>query len=518
MAKIVDPDDLAQGVEITITPGVSGTISLNYESPSSIIPADGVTGQCIYSFLKEQWKEDGTLIKYPFPMIAITEEQFEMVNGWNWEDRRTARTIRDAGWSLKNAGGVSKQEWMNITTLGSFNAITDRAYYVQTIPTSSGTPSGFRFPDAVNEAVQIFAEDDHALGPQPHGIGGLGYDYRSVVGNASPFIAYLREEQKTYAIYDLLTEQGLTTVTYKKYALPLANASDTAKVTNTDTEIEADDPNYRHITVCYFPEAPYVKLIGSTNYEFQIVINADGQTAEEVYEKVQYLLRRTFNINGRQVPESQVIVYGNALETSGATLTPFLDGPPDPAGENDYYVRGDLAGSLLGFVGDTLQTKYVDGWGGTYIENFDANDINRLEFADNTDPSTLITYPFTATGNLLFNDNLVNDANANYWMFFTSIGASAYGTADAILVQDTDSRQISGAADSASIGFTFDYDQNDQPHGDPDSRTPATDADVTVVAIGLDTAQFVKTTATITRSTGNNISLVAALERNYNNP
>ena len=103
-------------------------------------------------------------------------------------------------------------------------------------------------------------------------------------------------------------------------------------------------------------------------------------------------------------------------------------------------------------------------------------------------------------------------------MFFTSIGVSAYGTSDAILVQDTDSRQISGAADTASIAYSFDYDGNEQPKGDPDSRTAATDAAVTVVAIGLDTAQFVKTTGLIQRSTGNNISLVAALERNYNNP
>ena len=37
------------------------------------------------------------------------------------------------------------------------------------------------------------------------------------------------------------------------------------------------------------------------------------------------------------------------------------------------------------------------------------------------------------------------------------------------------------------------------------------------MAIGLNTAQYVSATATIGRATGQNISLVAPLERNYNN-
>ena len=75
MAKIVDPDDLNQGTEVTITPGASGTIQLNPGS-GNLIYADGVTGQAVYSFMKEEWKSDSNLIKFPFPLIAITEEQF----------------------------------------------------------------------------------------------------------------------------------------------------------------------------------------------------------------------------------------------------------------------------------------------------------------------------------------------------------------------------------------------------------------------------------------------------------
>jgi hypothetical protein len=59
---------------------------------------------------------------------------------------------------------------------------------------------------------------------------------------------------------------------------------------------------------------------------------------------------------------------------------------------------------------------------------------------------------------------------------------------------------------------SFAYDSNVQG-----GRSAGTDAAVTIVAIGLSTGQYVSTTATITRTTGQNISLVSSLERNYSN-
>jgi hypothetical protein len=100
-------------------------------------------------------------------------------------------------------------------------------------------------------------------------------------------------------------------------------------------------------------------------------------------------------------------------------------------------------------------------------------------------------------------------------MFFTTLPGATndYGESGAVIVQDNTAADLTGSISGASIPFTFAYDSNNQG-----GRTPATDADVTVVAIGLSTGQFVKTTATITRTAGQNISLVAPLERNYSNP
>lgn len=72
------------------------------------------------------------------------------------------------------------------------------------------------------------------------------------------------------------------------------------------------------------------------------------------------------------------------------------------------------------------------------------------------------------------------------------------------------SGSISG---QSSITKTFDYDGNVQG-----GRTAGTDASITAVAIGLSTGQYVSATGTIQRSNANSVSLVASLERNYQNP
>jgi hypothetical protein len=98
-------------------------------------------------------------------------------------------------------------------------------------------------------------------------------------------------------------------------------------------------------------------------------------------------------------------------------------------------------------------------------------------------------------------------------MFFTSVPSGDYGTSNAIIVEDATAVQITGDINAqASIAFTFDYDNNVQG-----GRTQAQPAPVTVVAIGLSTAQFVRVTSTLARTKTNNISVVAPLERNYSN-
>ena len=92
-------------------------------------------------------------------------------------------------------------------------------------------------------------------------------------------------------------------------------------------------------------------------------------------------------------------------------------------------------------------------------------------------------------------------------MFF----AGGYGTAAFEIVDDAFGAPIAfDVGGQAAIPFSFAYDNNTQG-----GRTAGTDADVVVVALGTDGAQYVRATATIGKATGQNISLVAPLERNF---
>lgn len=438
MALINDPDQLNQSIEVVFDT-TNKTIQLLVAGNLS---TDGVTGQAIYSFAKEEWKTDANLIKFPFPIVAITEQKFDMVNGWDWKDDTTKNLIRNAGWALKDSSNVSLEEYMGFVTLGSVGA-SDQIYYQQS---SGGTSTNVVLTGAANQAVKIYGDGTHGA-----------FDYRTY------FKCFVREYQKLYD-QSQLSAIGLSSVTYQVYAFPLSNSTD-LKITHTDGSMSSAP--YSGMTITYYG-SNQSKTIGSGSYNFNVVIDGNGGTKEQIYEYVQYSLRQAIDID---------------------------------AGAGD--VKGKTANSLLKFVGDTLVTS-----NGVFIEDFATSDINAIEFYDVT--GTKRVYPYVAAGTINFNENLINDANAIYRMYFTA----GFGTAGAILVDDKDGVDISGnVGGSATKSFSFDYDGNVQG-----GRTAGTDAPVTLVALGLSTGQYVKATGTIGRTNANNFSLVSSLERNFSNP
>jgi len=221
----------------------------------------------------------------------------------------------------------------------------------------------------------------------------------------------------------------------------------------------------------------FKRTIGSGTYAFNWKVTGNGAGLSSIYQFIQHQLRQSTDID-----------YG------GGTA------------------RGDITDLLMSFASPT-------GTGiNTYFDNLDTNDINNLTLQDHS--GTNRNFPFVAAGALQFNTNLTSDSNAKYWLFFSNDDAGDnlgrdYGTKDAIIVQDSNDVEIAGNISAqASIAFTYYYDGNVQRG----ATSAATTAPVTLVAIGLDTAQFVISTGTISRTTGITISAVAALERNYLNP
>ena len=437
MALITGPDNLNQGTEITISTSAK-TIALTVAGNLS---NDGVTGQAFYSFLKEEWKNDASLIPYPFPMVSITPEQFEFIEGWKPANDTTRNLLRSAGWREINASDVVNREYMGVISLGNIDS-SNTAYFAFSSDTSK---TDFDFAGTVNQGIQTFGDATNG-----------NFDKRS-----DTLTLYIRSQGNTYASATS-TSIGLTALNYIANRFPLAEATD-SKISASDVTIASTAP-YTGMSITY---GAVTRSIGGVSYNFNIVVNGNNGTTQQIYEFVQYSLRLATDID---------------------------------AGAGSQV--GFLADDLMRFEGDTLKTTT-----GVAIDNFLASDRNNLVFKDTG--GTDRTFPFLATGTLSFNTNLVNDASAIFRMFFTS----GFGTGSAIIVDDNSGTDISGnISGSPSVSFDFDYDGNNQG-----GRTPGTDANVTVVAIGLNTAQYVSATATIGRATGQNISLVAPLERNYSN-
>ena len=441
MALLTDPDDLNQGTEITIDT-TAKTIAL---AVSGNLSNDGVTGKCLFSFIKEEWKNDptsnvGLQFDIPFKEMLGTE-QLEWVNGWEPADDTTRNLIRSCGWREITTAGVVKREYMGIISLGLIDS-SDTPYYAFSSDTAK---TDFDFAGTINQAIQTFGDSSNG-----------NFDKRS-----DTLTLYIRAQGKTYGSATS-TSIGLTALNYIANRFPLAEADDD-KISASDSTIANDAP-YTGMSITY---GATTRSIGGVSYNFDVIVDGNGGTTKQIYEFVQYSLRQSSDID---------------------------------AGAGSQI--GQLADSLMSFAGDTLKTTT-----GAALDDFQASDRNNLVFTDTG--GTERTFPFLATGTISFNTNLVSDPDAVYRMFFTS----GFGTGSAIIVDDNSGVDISdsvGGASSAS--FDFDYDGNTQG-----GRTAGTDADVTVVAIGLDIAQYVLATATLTRATGQNISLVAPLERNYDN-
>jgi hypothetical protein len=445
MTLITDPDKLNQTTEIVID---TTTLTIRLVVAGNL-SNDGVTGQALYSFLKEEWRTDNTLIPFDFPMVGITPEQFEFVEGWEPFDDTSRNLIRSSGWrEIDNTKTVTR-EYMGVISLGNID-VADTSHYAFS---SQVSKTDFAFVGVVNQGVQTYGDSSNG-----------NFDYRNEI-----LTIYIRTQGKLYGS-QTTTDIGVSGLSYIAYRFPLSE-SDDSKITTSDSDISTLAP-YTGMSVTY---GAVTRTIGSGTFNYSIVVDGNNATAEQIYEFVQYQLRQNIDID------------------SGAGT-----------------INGLLAESLLGFVGDGL-TTLVTSTGGVYIDNFNSNDTNRISFADDT--GTARTFPFVSAGSISFNANLQGDVGAIYRMFYTTNPSGNFGTSSAVLVHDNSSTDIAGnISGSTTIPFDYDYDGNLQG-----GRTPATDADVTIVAIGLNSAQYVVATGTITRATGLDFSLVAPLERNYSN-
>jgi len=538
MAKITNKSQLNVGTEITID---TSTSTFTLIEAGNLVAKDGVTLQALYSKFVDLWTTS-TYNKFEFPMYAIDalSGQFQFgtdgqtFSGWKPADDTTRQMLRDGGWSEYSSAGVLNRQYVGIVSLGEVN--TGAQLYYQLTSTASSVD--FTFDDEVNEGIQVFGDATNG-----------SFDNRTF------FKGFVREEGKLYAD-SVLADTGKTGTGAYIVNLLLSNADD-LKITDADADVATDSP-YTEINVKYFDGAYSKEVESTTDRNFGIVIDvgthsgidgacsasgttltsADGSIDTSDYNggtltiheganqgtyNVASTTATTVTITGGTFP-STVSNQSFTLQRSTpvtATLAQIYtkiqyllrqDADIDATGGT---VNGKTAGLLLNFVGDILNAGFYSptnpnaGGTGVIIEGLRPDDLNTVTFYDNT--GTARTYPFAAAGVINSNAVLVSGGTGYYRMYFTDLtGSSDYGLTGAITVEDADGNPITGSIGSSTIAFTFDYDGNDQG-----SRTPGTDADITIVAGNPGSAKPVVATGTITRSKGISISLVAEQDRAY---
>lgn len=572
MAFINDPDQFTAtelSIDINARTWTLNQAGLLNESGATAID-NGATGQAVYSYFKEQWRANTNyggspldvdyLIKHPFPVLALTREQFEFgnngsqFNGWLPANDTTRQFLRTCGWAEYNAAGSLLREYTGVITLGGPQS-DDQAYYENQV----ATPTNFVYPGAVNEAVQIYGDATN------------GNFTRKTLFNV-----FVREEGQTYNSSNI-GDIGVTTLETIVNRFPLGTSADANWDVYTDFAIGSAP--YNAMSINYFTSAQS-RNIDAVPYDFHVIVEGANADRYRIYNFLQYQLRQNADID---------------------------------AGSPPLTINGKTANVLALFDGTTLITQFVDetaqtgspaAAGGVWIDNFDVNDKNDIKFTDST--GTIREFAFVAAGTFDFNTNLETDSSGKYWAYFqytslftasdvtvtpsgspanqAAISSSAtldftdlangeqfrlngflnsenngiweavgaggatsvtaikirdedgvtisnpvsedttaaspdtvisyylnpYGSADALLVQDSTATDIKGDISGADKAFDFAYATNVQG-----GRTAGTDAQCIALAIGLDTAQYIEAPFTITENTGLTIPVNANRERVY---
>lgn len=449
MAKITSKAQINVGTEITINEPAR-TFTLNVAG--NLVAKDGVTIQALYSKFSDLWATS-TYQDSPFPLNALDALSGQYYfgvdaggnySGWKPADDATRQMLRDGGWREYSSAGVLNREYAGMVGLGTVSS--GAQLYYQKV--SGGAASNFTFTDQCNEGIQVFGDASNG-----------NFDSRTY------FKGYVREYQKKYKD-SVLADTGKTATGAFLVNLLLSNEDD-LKIQANDAAMSGAP--YSGITVAYYT-ANQSRTIAGVSRNFKIIIAGNAATLEQIYTKVQYLLRQATDIN---------------------------------TGGTDGTKTGKIQSSLLSFVGDTLVTSQS-----VYIDNIQGADSNRIEFYD--DSNTKRTNPYTAAGTMSFNGVLVGAGSSYRLMYSAPAGAgNDYGEAGAITVNNASAVPITGTISAGSIGFDFDYD-NDTAGG-----TAGTDKAVTLIGIRPGYGKFAVATGTLSRSKGISLSLVGEADRAY---
>jgi hypothetical protein len=272
---------------------------------------------------------------------------------------------------------------------------------------------------------------------------------------------------------------GITTTTSTNDTLQLFQ--------NTTLTANADD-----VTAIISGENGFLRAPQSQSFSYNWRLFGNNGRLSECFQWLQKQLRRGF---GAALNDGDFRTVSDISTSSGV-------------------FRGDVTDLLMRFASPNGTTLNL------FIDDLNSNDFNNITFEDVLGIGR--NFAFTAVISISVNANIIDDDDTKLVVFFTNDDAGDntgrdYGTDEAIIVQDVDGDDmvagVSADITASPVDFEFDFDNNTQRG----SASAGQNAPVTIVAIGLNTAQYVSTAGTVTRQSTNPFSLVSALERNYSN-
>lgn len=457
------------------------------------VSSDGVTGQAIYSFAMQEWKDDDFLIaNSPFPMLSIDADAGKYIigqdisgnnNGATWLDNvthsiRTRKLLRNAGWDEVNATGVTIARYVGVITLGSFeDTANDTAYYQFGTDTTVDDTVDFDFAGPVNEAVQFYDLIGDLSGDTPT-YGSTSTITRATgsfitdgfkVGNQVTVINSTSND----GTYVLTAVAALTlTVTGTPFTVEAWGASEIA-VDNDNAftvRLRVRDADLKGKT---FSQANLDTIdktaLGNFIYSFPLANGADqkidvtdvgidsdsnGVADVSPYSGMSITYHATPQARTDLVGGSVnfgIIVEGNngtsqqifefiqwSLRSTGGFGSGDIDADADTA-------IGRTMDGLAEFIGDTGHFGVTggglnfpnnpDGGGsGVYVDNLNALSKNDVVFYDNLNAPK--TFPETIAVTLDFNQIAIDDTTTEYDLFYDRTIRTT--VADLVLTQTTD--------------------------------------------------------------------------------
>jgi hypothetical protein len=254
-------------------------------------------------------------------------------------------------------------------------------------------------------------------------------------------------------------EQGFAALTFIAYRAPLANAADIKNTGTTEAYIDAANQPYEDMELQYYVGSLFEAAAVQSYSIDEVVQDGVGRwarctgagdiTSAEDGAWASFVGSATWEVYpGERQIGSSYYAFNRAVQYNGVGTSPNKDelykfcqqrlrkpGEINDDPDTDSYgtVNGSVAVKLAYYVGDVLHS-----WPGVNFDDFDSNITNEIVLHDITEgsgvnygldgedvpnTSTERTYPFTAAGNMVFSQNLVDETDADtlYRMYFKNI-------------------------------------------------------------------------------------------------